>query len=99
LKKEFDLKSNNESKFLPGFSGNALPFNGDSTYSDKLAKNLNLDISDPVDFWTEASLFSEAGYPAIVFGPGDISNAHQPNEYVTLDHLCEALLIYEQIVQ
>ena len=99
LKKEFDLESNNESKFSPGFLGTALPFNGNSTYSDKLAKNLNLDISDPVDFWTEASLFSEAGYPAIVFGPGDISNAHQPNEYVTLDQLCKALLIYEQIVQ
>ena len=99
LNKVFDLQSNNESKFTPGFTGRALPFDGNSSYSEKLVKSLNLDISDPVDFWTEASLFSEAGYSAIVFGPGDISNAHQPNEFVTLHQLSRALSIYEQIVQ
>ena len=39
---------------------------------------LGLNLSPPVNFWTEASLFSEAGYQAIVFGPGNIADAHQP---------------------
>ena len=64
-----------------------------------LFRSLNLQPSEPVNFWTEASLFSEAGLPAIVFGPGDISNAHQPNEYVELTQLSQALNIYREIVK
>lgn len=40
-----------------------------------------------VDFWTEASLFSEAGLTAVVYGPGDIAQAHTADEWVSLDHL------------
>ena len=47
-----------------------------------------------VSYGTEASLFQEAGIPAIVCGPGSIEQAHKPNEYVSLDQLaqCEAFL-------
>ena len=40
-----------------------------------------------VDFWTEASLFSQAGLTAFVFGPGDIAQAHTADEWVALDQL------------
>ncbi|EYF08658.1 acetylornithine deacetylase [Chondromyces apiculatus] len=40
-----------------------------------------------VPFATEAGLFQEAGIPAVVCGPGSIDQAHQPNEYITLDQL------------
>jgi acetylornithine deacetylase len=40
-----------------------------------------------VDFWTEASLFSAAGMTAIVYGPGDIAQAHTADEWVALDQL------------
>jgi acetylornithine deacetylase len=52
-----------------------------------LAESLGLPIGDPVDFWTEAALFSEAGLAAIVFGPGDIAQAHTADEWVALDQL------------
>ncbi|MFL9926802.1 acetylornithine deacetylase [Herbaspirillum lusitanum] len=44
-----------------------------------------------VGFGTEAGLFSAAGIPALVCGPGDIAHAHKPNEFVTLAQLarCE----------
>ncbi|PKM02408.1 MAG: acetylornithine deacetylase, partial [Gammaproteobacteria bacterium HGW-Gammaproteobacteria-5] len=38
-------------------------------------------------FWTEASLFSAAGLTAMVFGPGDIAQAHSADEWVALDQL------------
>jgi acetylornithine deacetylase len=47
-----------------------------------------------VSYGTEASLFQQAGMPAIVCGPGSIEQAHKPNEYVSIDQLaqCEAFL-------
>ncbi len=52
-----------------------------------LADELGLPIGNAVDFWTEASLFSEAGMTAFVFGPGDITQAHTADEWVALDQL------------
>lgn len=36
-----------------------------------------------VSYGTEAGQFQAAGYSAVVCGPGDIAQAHQPNEYIT----------------
>ena len=44
-------------------------------------------VGNAVDFWTEASLFSQAGYNALVYGPGDIAQAHTADEWVALDQL------------
>jgi acetylornithine deacetylase len=47
-----------------------------------------------VSFGSEASLFHDAGIPTVLCGPGHIAQAHQPNEWVSLDQLarCEAFL-------
>ncbi|MDM0017537.1 acetylornithine deacetylase [Variovorax saccharolyticus] len=47
-----------------------------------------------VAFGTEAGLFKNAGIPTVVCGPGSITQAHQPDEYVTLEQLarCEQFL-------
>ena len=51
-----------------------------------------------VAYGTEASKLTAAGISSLVFGPGDIANAHGPVEYVEVDQLeaaveiCEALL-------
>lgn len=37
-----------------------------------------------VSYGTEAGQFQEAGYSAVVCGPGDIAQAHQPNEFITI---------------
>ena len=52
-----------------------------------LADALDLPIGNAVDFWTEASLFSAAGMTALVYGPGDIAQAHTADEWVALDQL------------
>ncbi len=54
----------------------------------------------PVDlaFWTEAALLSEAGIDAVVFGPGDIAQAHAADEFVTLADLEAAQAAFEQVL-
>jgi acetylornithine deacetylase len=52
-----------------------------------LADELGLPIGNAVDFWTEASLFSQAGLTAFVFGPGDIAQAHTADEWVAIAQL------------
>lgn len=47
-----------------------------------------------VPFWTDAALFSAAGIPTVVFGPGG-AGLHEPTEWVDLndvEHLSEILL-------
>jgi acetylornithine deacetylase len=40
-----------------------------------------------VPFGTEAGHYQAAGIPTVVCGPGSIDQAHQPDEYITLDQL------------
>ncbi len=40
-----------------------------------------------LDFWTEAALHEAAGVPAVVVGPGDITRAHAPDEWVSIADL------------
>ncbi len=43
--------------------------------------------SGTVPFATEAGLFQAAGFSTVVIGPGDIAQAHQPDESIGLDDL------------
>ncbi|BAE51179.1 acetylornithine deacetylase [Paramagnetospirillum magneticum] len=47
-----------------------------------------------VAFTTEAGLFQQAGIPAVVIGPGSITQAHRPDEFITLEQVaqCEDFL-------
>jgi len=81
---EFD-----ELSVLPGFDTH-----GDSEIA-ALGKECNgTHDCGKVSFGTEASLFHNAAVPAIICGPGHIAQAHQPNEWVSLDQLarCEAFM-------
>jgi len=40
-----------------------------------------------VSYVCEAGLFNEAGIPAVVCGPGGVAEAHQPNEFVTIEQI------------
>ncbi len=74
---------------IPSFLGSA----GDAV--TKLAQRLSGEQRTTlVAFGTEAGLFKNAGIPTVVCGPGSITQAHQPDEYVTLEQLarCEAFM-------
>ncbi|WP_242107267.1 acetylornithine deacetylase [Luteimonas aquatica] len=79
--------------YEPTFRGLPLPA-GDTADAENrrlaardLADALGLPIGNAVDFWTEAALFSDAGLTAVVFGPGDIAQAHTADEWVSLQQL------------
>jgi acetylornithine deacetylase len=52
----------------------------------------------PLDFWTEAALFSAAGLPALVLGPGNIEQAHTSDEWVAVEQLARAYELYGRVV-
>jgi acetylornithine deacetylase len=61
----------------------------------QLAQRLaDTDSTTLVGFGTEAGFFQAAGIPTVVCGPGSITQAHQADEYVSLEQLaaCEAFL-------
>jgi len=81
------------------FSGPPLPTHGqDTSQAQAFVESHACEAGPAVNFWTEASLFAQAGFPAIVLGPGDISQAHVVDEWVSLDQLERALEIYTKLV-
>jgi acetylornithine deacetylase len=58
-------------------------------------------IKGPVDlgFWTEAARVAEKGIDAVVFGPGDIAQAHAADEFVTIGDLEQAHAVFSSIVR
>ena len=82
------------------FSGPPLPTDDHETdRAHSFASIHGLEIGSGLDFWTEASLFAAAGVPALVFGPGNIAQAHTVDEWVSLDQLETALGIYRKLVR
>ena len=74
---------------VPSFLGSAE--DGVTRLAQRLAGEQRI---TQVAFGTEAGLFKGAGIPTVVCGPGSIEQAHQADEYVSLDQLarCEAFM-------
>ena len=52
-----------------------------------------------MDASTDASRFNEAGIPTIVFGPGDIAQAHTTDEWVDLREVETASVIFRELIK
>jgi acetylornithine deacetylase len=52
-----------------------------------------------VSYGTEAGLFQKMGVPAVICGPGDIAEAHRPNEFVALDQLAQCETFMDRILE
>lgn len=86
-------------EWVKGYVGPPLPPPGRrSDDAERLVTSLGLPLGDPVDFFTEAALFAEAGARAFVFGPGDIAQAHTAGEWVALEQLEEAERVYARLL-
>jgi acetylornithine deacetylase len=68
--------------------------NGDDALDAELLKCLGRTAPRYVSYGTEAGIFQNAGIPSVVIGPGDIADAHQPDESVEIAELerCVAFL-------
>jgi acetylornithine deacetylase len=49
-----------------------------------------LALAFSIPFGTEAGYYQQAGIPSVVCGPGSITEAHQPDEWITLDQISSA---------
>lgn len=78
----------------PRFDAPALAPNEDAPI---VARQLGMQTGPAVNFWTEAALFAQAGLSAVVFGPGDIAQAHTADEWVALAELERTTALYRQI--
>jgi acetylornithine deacetylase len=52
-----------------------------------------------VSYGTEAGLFQQMGVPTVILGPGDIAEAHRPNEFVALEQLAQCETFLERILE
>ena len=64
----------------------------------KLAEKLTGHAPEAVAFATEAPYLNQLGMDTVVMGPGDIDQAHQPDEYLALDRLAPTIDILKQLV-
>jgi acetylornithine deacetylase len=95
-----ELDASGSAQWHVPFSGPPLPSGGrDTAEAEMFVERHGLDVGATVDFWTEASLFAQAGVSAIVLGPGNIAQAHAVDEWVSIEQLQRALMIYTRLVE
>ena len=64
----------------------------------RLARQLSRnDTVGKVSYGTEAGLFQRIGIPTVICGPGDIAQAHAPDEFVTLEQLAQCERFMERL--
>lgn len=94
------LDSSGSAQWHVPFSGPPLPTGSmDTRQAERFVRRHGLEPGATVNFWTEASLFAQAGIPAIVLGPGHIAQAHAVDEWVSVEQLQKALVIYTKLVE
>jgi acetylornithine deacetylase len=71
----------------------------DAGVAEELARALTGDNgTHVVSYGTEAGQFQDAGYSAVVCGPGDIAQAHQPDEFITVAQFEAGAAFMERLV-
>ncbi|MEL7489247.1 MAG: acetylornithine deacetylase [Pseudomonadota bacterium] len=64
-----------------------------------IAKSLTgQNATDVVAYAAEAGQFQEAGFSTVICGPGSIDQAHQPNEYVSVDQLRQGTVFLRKLI-
>ncbi|MCB1350131.1 MAG: acetylornithine deacetylase [Maritimibacter sp.] len=67
--------------------------------AEALARRLTGDNGTRVvSYATEAGQFQEAGYSAVIVGPGNIAQAHQPNEWLAASELAAGEAFLDRLI-
>jgi acetylornithine deacetylase len=68
--------------------------------AETLARQLTGDNSvSAVPFAAEAGQFQQAGFPAVLCGPGSIDQAHQPDEYIELSQVRQSEEFFRRLIK
>lgn len=65
----------------------------------KLAEQLTGHAAQAVAFCTEGPYYNELGMQTIILGPGNIEQAHQPDEYLSLDQINPTIQLLRQFIE
>ena len=55
-------------------------------------------VVEGAQYATDAGIYNAVGIPTVVFGPGDIAQAHTASEYISLEQLDDAVTIIERLL-
>lgn len=69
----------------------------DSPFVQKI-EALTGEVAGAVSFGTEAPYFNGQGMHSVILGPGNIEQAHQPNEYLEIKNLSPMVLLLNQLI-
>ncbi|MDD7805660.1 MAG: acetylornithine deacetylase [Endozoicomonas sp. (ex Botrylloides leachii)] len=88
-----DLSVTELTKAIPPFNAN--------TESDlvETCSKLTGYTAQSAAFTTEAPFFQQLGMDTVVLGPGDIDQAHQPNEYLSLDRINPTISLLKKLIK
>lgn len=64
----------------------------------RLCEKLTGHAAESVSFATEAPYLQQLGMDVVVLGPGDIAQAHQPDEYLAMDRLEPTLALLRNVI-
>mgnify|MGYP002737799905 CR=1 FL=1 len=79
---------------VPAFEGSE-----DAVVTQLVRRLTGVQDQHKVAYASEAGQFQEAGIPAVVCGPGDIRQAHEANEYVTLEQIAKCHAVLTGVIQ
>ncbi len=54
--------------------------------------------AETVSYAAEAGIFTDAGLPSVICGPGSIEQAHKPNEFVTLEQVEMSVIFFRKLM-
>ncbi len=64
-----------------------------------LTESISNSESQAVAFATEAPFYKKMGIDTLVFGPGSIDQAHQPDEFLAFDQITSGVSMINQLIQ
>ena len=68
--------------------------------AEELVRQLTGDNAvNVVSYGTEAGEFQDRGYSSVICGPGDIAQAHQPNEFISIAQFNEGEAFMERLLE
>ncbi|RME16907.1 MAG: acetylornithine deacetylase [Alphaproteobacteria bacterium] len=80
---------------VPGLAPEAEP-----AVAEALARRLSGENqTHVVSYATEAGQFQQAGYSAVIIGPGNIEQAHQPNEWLSLEQFERGIAFVDRLIE
>ncbi|MCW8928410.1 MAG: acetylornithine deacetylase, partial [Gammaproteobacteria bacterium] len=85
-------------ELAPLFHGTAAMHTPTTSAIVEAAEALTGHDSEAVAFCTEGPYLTEMGIETLILGPGDIAQAHQPDEYLAMDRLNPTVELLKQLI-